>query len=431
MVTKKDADKKGSALDNFFPGAVSVAVKDSVSASKGERLGTVGSDVEVVTMPQSSAKKAAAEVDAEAAGKVSEEDAVDAEIADEIREVTTAENKQLEESVADTDIVDETLAEEPPDVAEGKTISSQDDVERHSAAEKVEAPLERNDDEIAEALEQNEERKSDILIGLGFNRYDDNKDGKIKYSILENDIKVGVTFDDKNPEGNVWAIYQEDSEGYKAGTSDEGKRGTFLSPIARSQQPLLQKYYAILKGDEPIPKPVIIGKVVERRGGSIGIEFEEEVGGVRTEYYPAEDAVKRDKEGYFIAKGFSKEWKDRNAKMHFPRAIRLPNYEQEFKTAPVDEPSSPERSSKPDASGASVIAPAPEREQSKAPTVTLEKKREQILANLNWAVGAAVEVYKKQVEDQVPITEGLGVFIEKIAVTAFITLEKSLKCVEG
>jgi hypothetical protein len=140
--------------------------------------------------------------------------------------------------------------------------------------------------------------------------------------------------------------------------------------------------------------------------------------------------VKRDKEGYFIAKGFSKEWNDRAAKMHFPRAIRLPNYEQELKGAPVSEPSGQEPS-KPDHSGTVTITPAPKHEVSSAPTVTLEEKKKQIASNLNWAVGEAVEVYKKHVKDQVPITEGLGVFIEKLAVTAFITLQKSLKCVEG
>jgi hypothetical protein len=63
--------------------------------------------------------------------------------------------------------------------------------------------------------------------------------------------------------------------------------------------------------------------------------------------------------------------------------------------------------------------------------VTLEEKKRQIASNLDWAVGAAVDVYKKQVKDQVSIDGDLGEFVEKIAVTAFITLQKSLKCVEG
>jgi hypothetical protein len=140
--------------------------------------------------------------------------------------------------------------------------------------------------------------------------------------------------------------------------------------------------------------------------------------------------VKRDKEGYFIAKGFSKEWNDRAAKMHFPRAIRLPNYEQELKGAPVSEPSGQE-ASKPEPGGTVMTTPTPKKEASKAPTVTLEEKKKQIASNLNWAVGEAVKVYKEHVEGHVPMEEGHGVFIEKIAVTAFITLQKSLHCVEG
>jgi hypothetical protein len=418
MVTKKNEVKKGTkggALDNFFPDVASEAVKDSVNVAKGDggRLANVGSDVEVVTVPPPAAKGVS----------------VEAEVNEEVLEDNLGAIPAVDEFTGATNEADKRPEDEGAPIPSGK-------VKGPIGTGKSEAPLERSDNEIAEALEQNEERKSDILIGLGFNKYDDN-DGKIKYSILENDIKIGVTFDEKNPEGNVWAIYKESTEDYKSGVTKEGKEGAFLSPDARSQQLLLQKYYAILKGEEPIPKPVVIGKVVEKRGGSIGIEFEEEAGGPRTEYYPATDAVKRDKEGYFIAKGFSKEWKDRNAKMHFPRAIRLPNYEQELKGAPISEPSSqevlrPDHSGTQTSTSTPTVTPAPlVREASRAPTVTLEEKKRQIASNLDWAVGAAVDVYKKQVKDQVPIEDGLGVFIEKIAVTAFITLQKSLKCVDG
>lgn len=432
MITKKGVVKKGtkgSALNNFFPDAASRAVKDSVNAAKGAsgRLVNIDPDVEVVTVPPPAAKKVTAEAEVEA--EVSEDDLGVIPAVDELKGVATEDSKQPEGSIVDEKVVAEIKEDLPEEFVDEVNPLPTTKTEKPVEAEGSKAPSERSDNEIAEALELNEERKSDILIGLGFNKYDDN-DGKIKYSILEEGIKIGVTFDEKNLEGNVWAIYKESTEDYKHGVTKEGKEGTFLSPDARSHQPLLQKYYAILKGEEPIPKPVIVGMIVERRGGSIGIEFEEEVGGPRTEYYPAEDAVKRDKEGYFIAKGFSKEWNDRAAKMHFPRAIRLPNYEQELKGAPVSEPSGQEPS-KPDHSGTVTITPAPKHEVSSAPTVTLEEKKKQIASNLNWAVGEAVEVYKKHVKDQVPITEGLGVFIEKLAVTAFITLQKSLKCVEG
>ena len=404
MIVKKGTKKGENTLNNLFPDPATESAKAGGSQDKDGRLADITPGVEVVTMPASAAGRATAK--AEGTGEV------------------------LEKDVGDKIAVDEMIEDSGPDIIpEDEVASLPDTIDESLPAEEKDELTERSDSEIAEALEQNEERKSDILIGLGFNKYDDN-DGKIKYSILENDIKIGVTFDGKSPEGNVWAIYHEDTEDYKKGAADEGKKGTFLSPTARSQQPLLQKYYSILKGEEPIPKPIIVGKVVDKRGGSIGIEFEEEVGGPRTEYYPARDAVKRDQDGYFIAKGFSKEWGDRPAKMHFPRAIRLPSYDTELKGAPVSEPSS-QQPSKPDRSTTPTTAPVPKAEDYGTPTVTLEEKRRQISDNLNWAVGEAVNVYKEHVLGQVPIEGDPSVFIEKIAVTAFLTLQKSLKCVEG
>ena len=427
MVKKMDESKgkgkgKGKgALDNFFPEAASESVEDAVIEKGTGRLAGIDSDIEVVTVPALAVGKADEKADEK--GIVLEEGQGNKTVVDDLGEAATGDIEQQEEGIANTGSISESLAGELPEVSEGKAPALPDVADEPASAEKVAEPPEREDNEIAKALEESEERKSDILIGLGFNKYDDN-DGKIKYSILEDGIKIGVTFDEKNPDGYVWAIYHEDTERYNEGTSDEGKKGTFLSPVVKALQPLLQRYYAILKGDEPIPKPVVVGKVVERRGNSIGIEFEEEVGGPRTEYYPATDAVKRDKGGFFIARGFSKEWRDRQAKMHFPRVIRLPNYEQEFGGVPVSEPSGQQPSDHAPSS-TSTTTPSPKLGASKAPTVTLEERRKQISDNLNWAMSEAVAVYKEHVEGTVPIDGDLGVFIEKIAVTVFMSLDKT------
>ena len=170
-----------------------------------------------------------------------------------------------------------------------------------------------------EIAEQNQQ----ILKALGFKRYEDA--GVVKYNIRVMNIKIGVTFNETNPLGKIWA--------YKVPEGDEDKE--FLKNGDLKQHPLIQKYHAIQEGKEPMPEISVVGKITEKRGKAIKVEIEEN--GEKKEMFFGQGAVKKDKDGYFLPAGFSKAVKDKHdAKMAIPRDIRLPNYETELKQAPTE-----------------------------------------------------------------------------------------------
>ena len=182
---------------------------------------------------------------------------------------------------------------------------------------KGEIRTESNPKDLPCAAEQNQQ----ILSALGFKRYEDS--GVIKYNIRVLNVKIGVTFNETNPLGKVWA--------YKIPEGNEDKE--FLKNGDLKQHPLIQKYHAIQGGKEPLPEISVTGKITEKRGKAIKIEFTEN--GETKEVFFGQGAVKKDNSGHFIPTGFSKATKDHDAKMAVPRDIRLPDYETQLEQAPV------------------------------------------------------------------------------------------------
>ena len=199
-----------------------------------------------------------------------------------------------------------------------------------------EEELEKPDEEFKEELgsdmvdieDQAESKKKktaeynqQILIALGFKRYEDA--GVIKYNIRVMGDKIGVTFNETNPLGKVWA--------YKIPEGDEDKE--FLKNGDLKQHPLIQKYHAIQESKEPMPEISVAGKITEKRGKAIKVEIEEN--GEKKEIFYGQGAVKKDNTGYFLPSGFSKATKDHEAKMETPRDIRLPDYLTQLEQAPA------------------------------------------------------------------------------------------------
>ena len=160
-----------------------------------------------------------------------------------------------------------------------------------------------------------------ILAALGFKRYEDT--GIVKYNIRVMGEKIGVTFNETNPLGKIWA--------YKVPEGDEEKE--FLKNGELKDHPLLQKYHAIQEGKEPMPEISVTGKILEKRGKAIKVEIEEN--GETKEIFFGQGAVKKDNDGYFLPAGFSKATKEHEAKMAVPRDIRLPDYLAQLEQAPA------------------------------------------------------------------------------------------------
>ena len=192
--------------------------------------------------------------------------------------------------------------------------------ELEDAAVDMQADMARTEKE--ETAKENQQ----ILEALGFKRYEDT--GVIKYNIRVLGDKIGVTFNETNPLGKVWA--------YKIPEGDEEKE--FLKNGGLKQHPLIQKYHAIQEGKEPMPEISVTGKITEKRGKAIKVEIEEN--GEKKEIFFGQGAVKKDNDGYFIPLGFSKAGKDKEgkeheAKMALPRDIRLPDYLAQLEQAPA------------------------------------------------------------------------------------------------
>ena len=175
--------------------------------------------------------------------------------------------------------------------------------------------------------EETAEHNQQILTTLGFKRYED--PGVIKYNIRVMGDKIGVTFNETNPLGKIWA--------YKVPEGDEDK--VFLKNGELAEHSLIQKYRAIQEDKEPIPEISVAGEITEKRGKAIKVEITEN--GEKREIFYGLGAVKKDKEGkYFIPAGFSKGGKDkegqeRDAKMNLPRDIQLPDYLIQLSQAPT------------------------------------------------------------------------------------------------
>lgn len=259
--------------------------------------------------------------------------------------------------------------------AEKKAERGEEETKEQQSAEKEETEKEKA------------ERYQDILVGLGFKRWDN--EGEIKCSVIEDGMKIGRTFNGKTPTGRFWAFPFNTNE-----------KGEFLSEDELKELPLVKRFNAIRDGKEPVPEPTVTGKIVEKRGKAIGIEIEEQ--GEQKKIYFGAGAVKKDEDGYFIPKGFSRATQTQKAKMGIPRDIKLPNYEAELEAAPVTQPT-----------GNGVM-------QEKQP-IDRAQFKEQIAGDMRWAAQKIRDIYLEEIKDKVEMND-TEQFIEKGMITMVIRL---------
>ena len=177
------------------------------------------------------------------------------------------------------------------------------------------------DMQVANTEEQVAKTNMQILVALGFRRYDDKDETNFNMRVMN--IKIGVKFNDNNPTGKVWA-YE---------LAEDNKKNFFKNGDLK-QLPVVQRYYNIQEGKEPIPEITVTGKITEKHGKAIKVEIAEN--GELKELTFGLGAVKKDKDGHFIPGGFSKATeKNPEQKMDIPRDIRLPDYETQLEQAPI------------------------------------------------------------------------------------------------
>lgn len=165
----------------------------------------------------------------------------------------------------------------------------------------------------------------DILVALGFTRYDNREKG-IAYKIHVGPLQIGRTYSEKYPIGNMWVRCLKDCE--------YGKAGDFPKRDECKKIPLVALFYKIRDGELPIPESTVIGKVVGKSEKAVQIQFEE-FGQRRIETWGF-GALKKTKEGTdYIPASYSKETEHYSPKMQVPRDIILENYEVELEEAPL------------------------------------------------------------------------------------------------
>jgi hypothetical protein len=163
----------------------------------------------------------------------------------------------------------------------------------------------------------------DILIALGFIRYDNGEKG-IAYKLHVGPLQIGRTYSEKYPIGNMWVRCLKDCE--------YGKAGDFPKRDECKKIPLVALFYKIRDGELPIPEPTITGKVVGKSEKAVQIQFEE-FGQTETEWWGF-GALKKNEEGVnYVPASYTKETEKYTAKMQVPRDIILKNYEVELKAA--------------------------------------------------------------------------------------------------
>ena len=160
----------------------------------------------------------------------------------------------------------------------------------------------------------------DILIALGFTRYDNKEEG-IAYKLHVGPLQVGRTYNEKYPTGNMWVRCSKDCE--------YGKKGDFLKRDECKQIPQVALFYSLRDGKLPIPEPTVIGKVVGKSEKAVQIQFEE-FGQTETEWWGFKAVYTEDGRKYIPA-SYSKETEKYTAKMKVSRDIVLANYEEELK----------------------------------------------------------------------------------------------------
>jgi len=171
------------------------------------------------------------------------------------------------------------------------------------------------------------ERYQDILVGLGFKRFDNKEQGKgIACKLKTKELQIGRTFTEQEPLGHFWGICLEDC--------DFGKKGAFVKDEHLKAISIIQLFYRIRDGDLQIPEDHITGNIVNKSEKAIQVQFTE-FNQIKTEWWGL-GALKRNDQGEtYIPAGFSKQTPKYEAKMEVPKDIYLPEYEEQLKNAPI------------------------------------------------------------------------------------------------
>ena len=167
----------------------------------------------------------------------------------------------------------------------------------------------------------------DILIALGFIRYD-NKEKGIAYKLHVGPLQIGRTYNEKYPKGNMWVRCLKDCE--------YGKKGDFPTRDECKQIPQVAIFYRIRNGELPIPESVVYGTVVGKSEKAVQIQFDEfGLDQFEIQWWGFR-ALKKNEEGMnYVPASYSKETENYNAKMLVPRDIVLEYYEAELAAAPL------------------------------------------------------------------------------------------------
>jgi len=199
----------------------------------------------------------------------------------------------------------------------------------------------------------------DILIALGFARYDNAEKG-ISCKLKAGSLQIGRTFTENHPIGKMWVKCLSDN--------DFGKKGEFLKTDQCKQIPQVSLFYRIRNGELAIPEPTVTGTVIGKSAKAVQIQFDE-FGETDTQWWGM-GALKKDKEGVtYVPSSYSKETEKYTPKMQVPRDIMLLDYDEELKAAPLvtqtetaekkEEPEKEKEAQQPTAKGtmADVVTP--------------------------------------------------------------------------
>ena len=169
------------------------------------------------------------------------------------------------------------------------------------------------------------EHYQEILIALGFTRYD-NGDKGIAYKLNVPPLQVGRTFTTVMPIGNMWVRCLEDCE--------YGKKNEFMKREDIKQIPQVDLFYRIREGELPIPESNVSGKIVGKSEEAVHIQFTE-FSRIETKWWGL-GALKKTHEGItYIPASYSKKTQKYDAKMQVPRDIILTDYDAELKNVPT------------------------------------------------------------------------------------------------
>ena len=169
------------------------------------------------------------------------------------------------------------------------------------------------------------EHYQEILIALGFTRYD-NGDKGIAYKLNIPPLQVGRTFTTVMPIGNTWVRCLEDCE--------HGEKNKFMNREDIKSIPQVDLFYRIREGKLPIPEFNVNGKIVGKSEEAVQIQFTE-FDRIETKWWGL-GALKMSQEGItYVPASYSKQTKKYDAKMQVPRDILIVDYDTEVKKAPT------------------------------------------------------------------------------------------------